>query len=396
MKSVCFALLSLLLGGAASAALTPSCSQLATPLFGEHIEVMDAQAYAEIRNHPISTLASKLKAQGIVPSFQLDPEELYGLPRGRLGEAIQAKVLVRILNTVFPNATFNKEVPGGLQVVLGIYDSAECGDQVQGLLAQQWFSGKGHIEMPLLKTANPMKSMIGRSWARGKMGIPKSKRVLSIYTDFDNAWGGNLSRLIQSIPPETRPDVLILSQSSTDAMGDEEFFRRRLQVFREMFPQNQMLKMTDGPLSSSVWSNLPVIIFNDTLGRMPEIYAASDTAVILAANNIFEPIRADVPTLFFTGKSVIRNYDRFEFIKMARVAEASGGAISMESIDADIASAFRKLALVDTMKIKAPAFIIPKGWKKSAFSELLDQIQSEVEKMLALRSSGISFKQGEH
>jgi hypothetical protein len=113
---------------------------------------------------------------------------------------------------------------------------------------------------------------------------------------------------------------------------------------------------------------------------MPEIYAASDYAVVMAPNNIFEPITSGIPVLFFSGKEVILDYDPKVFGKMAKIAEASGGGVDAIQVDlAHIQSGFEKLFSLDLKKAIAPPFVIPKGEKKTAFSELLDQIQIKIE-----------------
>lgn len=365
-----------------------ACSRLATPLFGDQFEVIEARAYEEIRHHSISGLAHELKRKGIVPQFQLDPEEMTGLPSGKLGESIQTRMLVQILKTVFTDAQFKE--PGHvapefdpkmrtiLRVPVGVFDTAE---DDSNWIESLWFHGHGHIEMSLLKTANPMKSLVGREFARNKLGIPADKKVLSVYFDLRNS-GEGLGRLIAGMPAGHAPDILILSQSWL-FNTDQPVIDRRVSQLAGMFPDAKVTKLSDFSTKKLPRDGKRLILFNDTKGRMPEVYAASDLAVVMAPNNIFESIRAGVPTLFFTNPMVLGDYNRAVFEKMAKTAEATGGGVDAKiPSKASLRLGFEKLAAIDRSKIKSPAFVIPGGEEKSAFTGLLDRIEALVRKSM--------------
>src|SRR5205807_531488 len=68
------------------------------------------------------------------------------------------------------------------------------------------------------------------------------------------------------------------------------------------------------------------IVINDTFGKMNVVNRVADVNVTAGPVNIFEPLLAQTPAVFFDAKSpFIRSYDPETYKKMADVAVKSGG-----------------------------------------------------------------------
>ena len=304
--------------------------------------------------------------------FELSPDEVEGLPSHALGESIQTKTLIRLLSEIFPGSRINAPLePRQLLVMLPLVDNAELGMDRRSA----GFKQSGHLEMSIMKSANPMISTLGRDYARNLFSISPAKKVLSVYTDDQNL--SELGVLISRVPVSEKPDVVFLSKSVLDDGGAV--------VILPKVPGYRMFTLSEVLREKELLEQGRLIIYNDSKGRMPEIYAASDFAVILAANNIFEPLQAKVPTIFFSGKEILGAYSSPVFHSMAKVALATGGAIEVEGLD-EFTRAYLRLSRIDRSRILHPAFVVPKGEGKSAFTKLLDKIEGEVRHSLILET----------
>jgi hypothetical protein len=273
-----------------------------------------------------------------IPNYS--PErEMAGRFGGLSGEDIQAHFMARVVKELLPEAEIRgghiRSGPSG-QIELKIVDAAESGD-----LGSRGAQLGRDLQMFDIKMANPGGIRLNRDDVRQALGLTDQHRVVSLNNSFYNrreSVFGLVDQVFKGAPREGA--VVILSRGS--AFGDIE-----VDALTRSFPRAVILKLSqlDGrPLPA----DRQVILINNTKGQMNAVYAASDLNVAAGAINMSEPIRQRTPTLFFSAVDeagahmpYLHDYAPAVYERMARVAEATGGAQRVESAR-DLSQAVRQ------------------------------------------------------
>jgi hypothetical protein len=124
----------------------------------------------------------------------------------------------------------------------------------------------------------------------------------------------------------------------------------------------------------------PLIIYNDTRGRLPELYSASDLAIVFGANNFFEPLIAKCPTLLCPGRGADLDYSPGAYAQLAETALATRGAaifFADQSVEA-LHQSYRLLLQIRPEDLAHPAFVRPASNPLSGFNDLLDDLEEKI------------------
>jgi len=163
------------------------------------------------------------------------------------------------------------------------------------------------------------------------------------------------------------------------------------------FPNHSILKLSELPTRSASLS-APAIIVNDGRHRMLELYTAADYAFVVGANNIFEPLRAKCPTLVFKSSflgllssTAVSYYHPLQWDRMVRIAESTGGAISIES-PSQAPLAYPRLFAIHPPSIRNPAFVRPPSFEKTPFDQMLDDLEASILKQLHTGKPPVGFQ----
>ena len=350
----------------------PRCNQLLNPLYDEQIFVFSPETYQHIQAHSISTLSRQLLNRHIAIDFKM--------AKRSGGYFIQGRMFRQLLDEIFPPLVqpSNHHLQIGIEIT--IPDSAMYGNPATTLLT--------HFEMPLLKSGNPLIAPLSKSQVRARLHIPVHAKVATFYTD-STTW---FESALVNIPD--KPDVVILSTKellySMEDMSD----------LREKFPEYQVIELTDLEKQHDQPNlNQRYLILNNTKRRMMELYTASDYAVVIGANNFFEPLQAHCPVIYFKNSimgnlfredanEILDNYLPSSWKLMSDVAHQTHGAIGI--IDYfDLPNAIRKIEKIRPEKILHPAFVNPPGRNQSRFDDILDQLEALVREQL--EENGVSL-----
>jgi hypothetical protein len=241
------------------------------------------------------------------------------------GESVQMHYITRVLKHIFPHAKFSKaeyETDGVDEnnfvnrLFLPIGDSAEFGDKLER---------QSRLEMSLVKAGNPLYSSIEKDKTRRILGIHPNARVLHVYSSvyfgqrdahfINDGKLGNILRTLKLVEPKF--DIIILSISGASSVGEiwnEEMegqpkdWRRITEMFVGDFA-----KLSPG-------QSKPVLIYNNSKGKMPFLHAVADLSVVRGPINFFEPLSVGVPTIVIHNE-MIHSYDPNVFTGMVRTAE---------------------------------------------------------------------------
>ena len=233
-----------------------------------------------------------------------------------------------------------------------------------------------------LKLGNPEVFHLSKATLRNRYGIGLHQKVLSIYTTQSGIQ--EIPSLLKAFP--NTPDVVFISISNSfPANSIWTLLEGRVDRSFEFIELSEMSAANSRDSSGSSF-RLDVkrtrIVYNDSKGRMPELYAASDYAIVIGANNFFEPLMIKVPTLIVDGKYF--NYNSAAWTKLKNTALATGGAVSIPRAAPD-RGGVKALLKIDASKIEHPAFVIPTGENKTGLHSLLDQIEFLVREQVGLR-----------
>lgn len=344
----------------------PRCQDFLVPLIGNQIEILPPEAYERIRKHPIQTLAREIEASGFELRFRNYSE--YG------GYGVQAAMVERVLREIFPRA-FSKEDSGvatkGIRIFL--YDTPLNTPWWSPLQRSESWNDPGILEMSRIKSGNPMVAAVTREAVRRELGIPQNARVLHAYLNSNQM--PTLEALNHASPVQA--DYIIAS------------FNKDLPLEMDI-PGYQTSFLSLHPWSRSGKQ----LILNDQRHRMMELYTAADYAFVIGANNIFEPLRAKCPTLFFKNswphllpgfRSPVSYYHPAEWKHLAAVAERSGGAIGIAHLF-DSKEALRRLFQINPEEIQNPAFTAETPGGSTPFDGLLDALEAHIRiQLLRLR-----------
>ena len=336
------------------------CDQFLLPVLGNQILVLPKEAYGVLQTHPISKLAESLRSEGSRLHFIFDG--------AGGGYETQGAMLKRLVSEIFNESNPGQKWRRTRTIHITLTDSPLRNTPFSLPFDPEW-KDPATLQMHRMKAGNPLIPTLAKDQARVNLGIPKSAKVLHVYFDGDEI--GTLETLYDKLP--VKPDVLILSPSGS--------FSPYQQLYH--FSDHEFIRLSALPSKYT----LPAILYNDRSHRMLELYAASDYAIVIGANNIFEPLRAQCPTLIFKTSffgfpfdSPVSYYHPHFWNEMASIAEASGGAIAItRSRDAE--KAFNRLFKIDPGSIHHPAFVKVRG-KKSPFQRLLDDLEASIRRQI--------------
>ncbi|NDG85383.1 MAG: hypothetical protein EBX52_10170 [Proteobacteria bacterium] len=364
-----------------------SCNDLTTAHYSKEPE-FDPRAEAILRVHPIHKLSEDFKKKGIRLVFDLDGGLEFESRISGAGYPIQRRSLQKILKMAFPEAAFSSAVDaaptGGIEplpVNLGLIDSALQFDQFElGVLEP---ASRYQVEMSRMKLGNPEVFSYSRSEIRKKLGFPLSDRIVSVYSSMEGLYG--LHAMLRLMPE--KPQIVILSHSTLMSLDEIKtlFGNARSYDFASLkVVLSRPEILTDAALRSK---DCPLIIYNDTRGRLPELYAASDLALVIGANNFFEPLIAKCPTLLYPGSLDWLDYSPRAYRQLAETAVATGGAVLYggEHTREALTRAYEKLLMVNPSSIQHPAFVRPRNTGLSGFNALLDDLEEKIRSQVHTR-----------
>ena len=359
-----------------------NCNDLAVAVYQAE-PVLDSRTDGILKKHPITALAGELRNSGIHLTFNLHGAYDVDHPSAT-GYVVQRRMLRRLLQMIFPEAGFPEWLksdltserpvfdPHGREIAL---DPEDSGLFLDWGLEHEMLDSR-EIEMSLLKMGNPQVFELSKSGMREKLGIAPDTRVASIYTSIDGV--GDIGKILNRFPE--KPEIVFLSFSS----------RADLANLKIIFPEFAALNFSDLTLSE-LYSNPQAIsdrkkkylIFNDTRGRLPELYAASDYAIVIGANNFFEPLMARCPTLIYSGNLDDLGYSIPLYRTMKAHAEATGGAIDL-LWPYDAGAAYSRLVAIRPETIQHPAFTVSPHEKKTGLESLLDRLERKIRNQLGM------------
>ena len=128
------------------------------------------------------------------------------------------------------------------------------------------------------------------------------------------------------------------------------------------------------------------------------MYAASDYAVVIGSNNIFEPLQVSCPTIYFKNSpngtwveghenKILNGYDPQTWKIISSTASQTRGAIGIVNFS-ELSGAIEEINKIPPKNILHPAFVTPEWRSQSRFDDLLDQLKSLVEYKLRRVSPG--------
>ncbi len=260
------------------------CKGIINPLWSNYYAIMDPTADAVIKNHPISEFAKKHP----LINFDFPPGYLDDTPQFELGESNQSKQLKRVLEYIFPKATFlnSNASKRRLNVKISIYDSNEYKPRVKKS------PKKNIIEMALLKQAIPLKPENTNALERERLQIDSDTPVASLYFDqigpeskaaYQELEKQNFSVIFVSISPH----LMRKNFAWTDWTSKNHFINL-----------SEFLLLDRKPKNEGKW-----MVYNDMTGKMHQLYQASDLAFISGPNNLFEPLTVNTPLVYYDLKN---------------------------------------------------------------------------------------------
>ena len=354
----------------------PRCEQLLNPLYGNQILVFSPQTYEHIQRHSISQLAHRLHEQRINVSFSLN--------KSSGGYLIQGSMLERLLIEIFPPLQKSgQEIRDTLEIGISVVDSALRGNFYEKI--------PNHFEMTLLKSGNPLVAPLSKKQLKTEFNIPMNAKIASFYVDGVE----DFERAFSAIEPSSQPKNIILSAKYTS-------FSKT--YFKNKFPKYEVITLSE-LIDQKNWKpeSDRHLILNNTSLRMAEVYTASDYAVVIGSNNIFEPLQNSRPVIYFKnnfvehilatwsrplGNSILTEYDPRAWKIMGNTADRTQGALGITNIY-ELPRAIHRIERISPKKILHPAFVIPKERVQSRFDDILDQIEELIETQL--KQEGISL-----
>ncbi len=348
----------------------PICEDLTCAIYNVD-PVLDPRVVALIQNHSISKYAKELAERGIVPNFNLDPELNVQAVKSGIGYVVQRRMLKKLLSTIFPESQFLSALDSrkyaSMRPTIEIRedDSAMRWDwRIEEERGQE----TNTIQMVRAKMGNAQTFSFSKEAIRNRYGIPIESKVGCVYSDTRTL---KELGLVMSKIHDHADYVFVSASRIIDEVDVRIALGKDHPVFRlsELASGNQKLPAPGGQR---------VYILNDTVGRMPELYAASDYAIVMGPNNFYEPLMVRCPTLIYAGNP----NRRFEFSRsvwnlMKWVATATGGMVDVFSLD-EMESAFLKLLKIRSENILHPAFVRLPGETKTGFEILLDRLDTAV------------------
>lgn len=257
--------------------------------------------------------------------FPYDPDIEAGHRLPMNGLQAQAVHLKRILKEVFPQSlvrayrqgeSLNEKPSLRRPIFMKVKDSAEKGDEVDWKSAGDGPLGP-IVEMSLLKVTNPGPNVLSKSELRKAFNIPESSRVLSIYASVGTS-PSDVQAAIEAATKSTDFDVIIPSSRYWFEL------RERLEGLSEA-------DLVRSSRVSLIRLKKKTIIINETRGKLPEIYTASDAVLVLGSPNVVEPINAGLPTIVF--RKAEWSFNQRVWSAQTALVESTGGGYVVDSMD---------------------------------------------------------------
>lgn len=267
------------------------------------------------------------------------------------GETVQAIFLKRILETIFPKATFiedahapsftsitGKKVPSAAlekMRILPLYviDSAESGREVDWRKAGVPRLGSRAIQMSLLKAANPGPALQARSQLRDLLNLPPDIRIVSLYASMRTRTGA-VTEAARQLVLSKAVDYVIVSGASSG-----------LHTIVNQSAGSTINLRTSEAVTKQKLSGKTLLI-NDSRGRMPFIHGAADVSLVLGSPNIFEPLNAGTPTVFFRKPEP--GFEAKTWAHLVKLAEETHGGFGVSTIE-------EAISLIETKRLSSPA-----------------------------------------
>ncbi|MDH4468475.1 MAG: hypothetical protein QE271_10475 [Bacteriovoracaceae bacterium] len=248
------------------------------------------------------------------------------------------------------------------------------------------------FNMPFIKAANPLVTSLDKINVKKSLGLNTQQKIIHIYMNDLEDGATQLKSIIyetikSEIFKESKP-VFILS------FRGEEFDLNGLK-------DTQIFELSGWLINSSsvkkLNTNKNLIIFNDTVGKMPELYAASDLAVVVGAINFFESLNQGTPTIIYnpSGNST-QLFNRAGYKELIEIAQQTGNAKYAEQPDAFLNSLNLLLGPQNTTEPKYKSYEVrhPRDTTLTVFDFFLDHLSLVINAHLADPSLWISWLSG--
>lgn len=340
-------------------------------------------ALPTLANHRLTQLAYDLAQKGVDLAFVFpsgeNPNQELDFARHSLGENIQARALRRILERYFPSALFFDEydrTPPTHQAVRieEIVDSAERGVSLRSL--------PEHFEMTLLKRASPFIFRVSRESAREALGFPSTHRIYSIYAGQASIYRKRswrlphygLQELLSNTEQAKLPETIFLSAfgGATPITDDEETAAKKFGYTITSINSSTTFPLKLDPAKK-------YLIKNNTVGKMHDLYAASDVAIVRGPVNFFEPLHAGTPVILTIPTDLLDLYTQEGLDPMRRTALKTGGVF--EAVRDEDISAIADDLIKNPRTFTHPS-LVSIDQSASALTQLLDQLDALIRKSL--------------
>lgn len=284
------------------------------------------------------------------------------------GEALQSSFVEKVMKVILPDAMF-----------LGIQERREITDRMDLIefrvedpaVLNIDYQEKLVLQMAKVKLANPGPVLQSRIEIKKVIGIaPDHKGVVTL----TNSQFSDEKEFIDLI------DILLeTGRSSLIIVSDNRFSRDLRYRFRNS-SDVELVKLTE-IRGSPPKQNKVVIAENDSRGRLPYVYAASDLVVIAGPVNIGEPIVAGTELIFFGPESqYMRRYETAVFTDMANVVRRSSQATQIT--DKSELSATVKQSLLSPQSEGGvnplPLYLLDDGFGTTTIDSFLNHLVEKV------------------
>jgi hypothetical protein len=334
---------------------------------------LDDRVGVVLRAHSISQLEQELQKRDIRLNFELD--ENGDIERNVVGAGypIQKRVLRRLLSLAFPDATFVEarisDLLDGTRTTIRFKLRDQALQDDEFALGIRELRSPIVVEMTRMKLGNPEIYHYSREEVRAHFGFANDSKILSLYTS--NSGVSEIDRILSGIPDS--PDFVILSYSYLTGLDEiKKWFKNSSKY--------DFVKLSDFKKPIRRTKRGPLIVYNDTRGRLPELYSASDFAMVIGPNNFFEPIIAHCPTLIYPGNPNRFNYSIPAYTQLAEVAVSTHGALILGSgfSTQELIDLWNRLSKLDRTKMTHPAFSNGIRGGRIGLEKLLDDLEAKV------------------
>lgn len=331
------------------------------------------EAIQKISDHPIAQLARKLQngKNLIIELYPYSPNG--GLIPGAYGESTQAHFVAKTLNALLPEAELrpkpkqsdrdSSKASPKKTLRLYIRDTAEALGHSPLLRTQDT------LEMSVLKPANPTFSDIPRSKIRNVLGIKADTKVMSFYIQSSDEVPNLkiMERIVQQGLNQSKeaidPSIVFVS------FGGQMTREGHQSLFPNLAKTHEIKRLSEIKDFSHLNHKKPLIILNDTQGRMPYLNGSADLNFVYGPVNLYEGLNSKTPLIFV---SKIGTYNQAAFDQMAEIAEATGGAKKVSDLD-QITPDMVKTLMKQSQSMIAPYQTTTQG--KNPFDTYLNELE---------------------